>query len=191
VWSVALYVATVGYAAICSFVFGSLWASNGNFLDAALILAGTYGTLLAGVPVMVAVLVAKQQLDASRRQHVSVIRRSFKKELDAIEQLRSLAKAVLLASQTNSINAFSQQGLAHIPIPFPDLNHLTLWREFLSNSLCSTAVACWTIAKSAVDIAEGRKEGDGANELLLSGDFAARLMIEVMREERHLAQYWS
>ncbi|WP_374833961.1 hypothetical protein [Paenochrobactrum pullorum] len=43
-----------------------------------------YGSLLAGIPVLIAVLVAKQQLDANRRQHVAQIRRSFQKELDAL-----------------------------------------------------------------------------------------------------------
>ena len=91
--SAILYVATAVYVAVCAMVFGALYAKKQTFGDAFLLYMKDYGTILAGVPVLVAVVVAKQQLDANRRQHVATVKRSFKTELDVVKNLRNLTKS--------------------------------------------------------------------------------------------------
>ncbi|MDT6941890.1 hypothetical protein RI570_17445 [Brucella pseudogrignonensis] len=79
-----LYVATAVYVGVCAMVFGALYAKLPTFGEAFLLLVKDYGTILAGIPVLVAVVVAKQQLDANRRQHAASIRRSFKEQVDVM-----------------------------------------------------------------------------------------------------------
>lgn len=85
-----LYVVTVSYVAFCCLILGWLLAINGSSVEALVEMGGTYGTLLTGVPVLIAVLVARQQLDAARKQHVATIKRSFRSELDALKTMRNL-----------------------------------------------------------------------------------------------------
>lgn len=69
-----------------------------------------YGAFLASIPVLFAVLVAKQQLDANRRQHVATVRRGFYKELEAIRLAQEAMHAVLSMSATEIIkNCQSRQ----------------------------------------------------------------------------------
>jgi len=84
-----LYVATAVYVGVCAMVFGALYAKLPTFGESFLVLMKDYGTILAGIPVLVAVIVAKQQLDANRRQHAATIKRSFKTEIDVLNALRS------------------------------------------------------------------------------------------------------
>lgn len=63
--------------AFCCLILGWLIATEGSFIEAVVTLGGTYGTILAGIPVLVAVVVAKQQLDSNRKQHKLNIELSF------------------------------------------------------------------------------------------------------------------
>ena len=75
-------------------VFGALYVKRPSFGDAFLVLMKDYGTILTGIPVLVAVVVAKQQLDANRRQHVATIKRSVQKELDALRAYEKLSNTI-------------------------------------------------------------------------------------------------
>ncbi|MFC7067421.1 hypothetical protein [Brucella rhizosphaerae] len=89
-----LYVATAVYVGVCAMVFGALYTRHQSFGDAFLKLMADYGTILAGIPVLVAVVVAKQQLDANRRQHVATIKRSVQKELDVLRAYEKLSETI-------------------------------------------------------------------------------------------------
>lgn len=89
-----LYVATAIYVGVCAMVFGALYAKLPTFGEAFLVLMKDYGTILAGIPVLVAVIVAKQQLDANRRQHVATIKRSVQKELDVLRAYDKLSQTI-------------------------------------------------------------------------------------------------
>lgn len=128
IWTAALYVLAVSYAAYCSFIFGSLLASEPDTLGALLKFASTYGTMIAGVPVLVAVVVAKQQMDANRRQHVATIKRSFQEELDALHDISFFASEARDSSlQSASKNALNQ-GLEGLVIDCPDKTQLKMYR---------------------------------------------------------------
>ncbi|MCD4512507.1 hypothetical protein LQT97_14870 [Brucella pseudogrignonensis] len=101
-----LYVATAIYVGVCAMVFGALYAKLPTFGEAFLVLMKDYGTILAGIPVLVAVVVAKQQLDANRRQHVVNVKRTFRDELDALAGIDKLASLV----SSTDFNRFSSNG---------------------------------------------------------------------------------
>ena len=90
-----LYVATAVYVGLCAMVFGALYAKLPSFGEAFLALMKDYGTILAGIPVLVAVVVAKQQLDAGRKQHVAAVKRSLHKEIDAINAIKMYAGNII------------------------------------------------------------------------------------------------
>lgn len=50
-----------------------------------------FGSVIAGLPVIVAVVVAKQQLDAGRIQHEAATKLQFKDELEGLETAREVA----------------------------------------------------------------------------------------------------
>lgn len=166
--------------------------SEASTLDALLKFADTYGTIITGIPVLVAVVVAKQQMDASRRQHVATIKRSFQKELSGLDRLRDFTKQVLTATQTNSIQAFTQRGLGSVPIVAPTLDEIRNWRNILPPSLCDAAELAWKTANTAIHFLDGgeRQQGEQAT-ILAASVYASRLMTEIIREERRLSRYWS
>ncbi len=86
-----LCVGSAVYIAVCAMAFGGLIISSPTVGKALLDFARDYGTLLAGIPVLVAVIVAKQQLDANRRQHLATVKRSFREELDALNSIKHFA----------------------------------------------------------------------------------------------------
>lgn len=103
-----LYVVTVSYVAFCCLILGWLVATEDTVIEALVVLGGTYGTLLTGVPVLIAVLVAKQQLDANRRQHVATVKRSFKEQLDAIDEVRSFSRRIRTFPRENIVSILSK-----------------------------------------------------------------------------------
>lgn len=96
--SAILYVATAVFVGVCAMVFGALYAKLPSFGEAFLTLMKDYGTILAGIPVLVAVVVAKQQLDANRRQHVATVKRSFKEEIDVMSAATFWCHSILSMS---------------------------------------------------------------------------------------------
>lgn len=89
---VVLALAVVLYIAVLSMTFAGMIATRPTVGAAFLKFTKDYGSLLAGIPVLIAVLVAKQQLDATRRQHVATVKRSFKDELDLLNGLKGMCK---------------------------------------------------------------------------------------------------
>ncbi|PWL18848.1 hypothetical protein DKP76_07240 [Falsochrobactrum shanghaiense] len=93
--SVILALAVVLYITIVCLTFAGLVATKPTVGIAFLEFVKEYGAIVAGIPVLIAVLVAKQQLDASNRQHVATLKRSFQKELDALNTAKSSLIVVL------------------------------------------------------------------------------------------------
>lgn len=89
-----LWGATILYTVVICMAFAGMVVTRPTVGAAFLEFTKDYSTLLAGIPVLIAVLVAKQQLDANRRQHVSNVKRTFQKELDLIRRLRQMANNV-------------------------------------------------------------------------------------------------
>lgn len=107
--SAILYVATAAYVGVCAMVFGALYAKMPSFGEAFLAMMKDYGTILAGIPVLVAVVVAKQQLDAMRRQHVATIKLRFRDNLNAIKEARTFIDLYRSRSPID-LNSFFKNG---------------------------------------------------------------------------------
>lgn len=97
-----LWGATIIYIAVLCMAFSGLVALGEHGKSVVIIFSDfvkAYGSLLAGIPVLMAVLVAKQQIEASRRQHIATIKRSFSKELEALDTLKSYINDIIIQSK--------------------------------------------------------------------------------------------
>ncbi len=131
-----LYVATAVYLAICTMVAGALTAQKPTFGDAFLLFFKDYGAILAGIPVLIAVLVAKQQLDAMRRQHRSNVKIGTIDRLNAVKI--SKAKMQTLSQWKLSDSKILLMKDRNIPVftAFDSQNNEYL-RKYLSPTLYS------------------------------------------------------
>lgn len=137
--SAILYVATAVYVGVCAMVFGALYAKLPSVGETFLKLMESYGNILAGIPVLVAAVVAKQQLDAMRRQHVATIKRSFQKELDSLREISVFASEAGDSSiQSASKNALNQ-GLEGLVIDCPDKKQLKTYRSVVPFQIAELA----------------------------------------------------
>lgn len=143
-----------------------------------------YGAFLTVVPVMIGVAVAKQQLDANRRQHIKTIRRSLKKELDALDYLLSFASSIKNASYPNSIRTFKRYSLGSVPIDVPSDDFLRRAEEYLSPNTINAAKDAQIIAMWAINVADGKT----APENLLDGMSEGKL-IEIARMNAETLHY--
>lgn len=110
--STALLVLTTAiYVAVVSALFAGMAVTRPTTAQALMDWAKDYGSIIAGLPVIVAIFVAKQQLDASRAQHEANTRLGFKEELDGLQVAYDVASSLntpsflrgLLFSRTRSI----------------------------------------------------------------------------------------
>lgn len=110
-----LWAVTIIYIAVLCMAFSGLVALSEygcSVVSVFTVFVKDYSSLLAGIPVLVAVLVAKQQLDANRRQHVAQIKRSFKKELDAINEVKRFNNLIQNSSQEHFFDAIVKYDLS-------------------------------------------------------------------------------
>ncbi len=176
-----LYVATAVYIGVCAMVFGALYAKLPTFGEAFLELMKNYGTILAGIPVLVAVVVAKQQLYANRRQHVASVKRSFMKEIEAIKTARDFCQAVISADITDINNTQSPLNI--------------VYDKSLTNDVLDKNVsACLSSVQSMIDKATSSLDAlalDRQGYLTHSKIEAERALSLVERFEKRISQYWS
>lgn len=174
-WTAVLYVLTVGYTAFCCLVLGWLLATKGSIIEALVELGGSHGTLLTGIPVLVAVLVAKQQLDANRKQHVANVKRGLRRELDLLDQLSDYADWAL----KSEMQPTSRNDIATIIAPYkgPDITDVMINDVFANSNLTDA------FTKVAGD---SFRKAPGANTLTV-----LELMRQIAFRREHYAQYWS
>jgi len=175
VWTAVLYVLTVGYTAFCCLILGWIWATQGGGVEALVAFAGTHGTLLTGIPVLIAVIVAKQQLDANRRQHVANVKRGLRRELDLLDQMSDYAEWALKFE----MQPVFKGDIATIVAPYtgPDIKAETIAHVFENSKL--------TDAFSKIAGNSFRK-APGANTLTILA-----LMRQIAIRKEHYSQYWS
>ncbi|WP_266018575.1 hypothetical protein [Brucella intermedia] len=188
--SAILYVATAVYVGVCAMVFGALYAKLPSFGDAFLAMMKDYGTIITGIPVLVAVVVAKQQLDASRRQHVATVKRSLKGQLDAIKTVRHFL---------TSIDKLVSQGIdysnrnSHLFVWLLDKEELEMIKEHLPSSISTHCEGC---SQRVVKFIEDFHDGTNERERLQSslGLIASQAMLVKSRTDwlyQELSEYWS
>ncbi|KAB2716644.1 hypothetical protein [Brucella intermedia] len=193
IWTAVLFGLTVSYTAYCIFIFGFLLGSEVSTLDALLKFADTYGTIITGVPVLVAVVVAKQQMDASRRQHVATVKRSLKKELETLTSVEQLAKHVASTSYYEGAKLGFKDGRSQyyywtLPDDVKDSIRTLFNKNFgvqfdkLEKQLEKLSFSEFYPNSSPDDIDKAFNE---------SQILAGRVCRLVERERNHLSQYWS
>jgi len=185
-----LYVATAVYVSVCAMVFGALYAKLPTFGEAFLLLTKDYGTILAGIPVLVAVVVAKQQLDAMRRQHIANVKRSLKAEIDALANIRGYAMETINSTfeiaklQGSAINSRS----IYVSIIPP--SSVKRYKEILNEKTVAHIELMNTNLNMAIEISDA--QANSAKDYLSKGQVEARLLLIAVDEEMdHLSQYWS
>ncbi len=186
--SAILYVATAVYVGVCAMVFGALYAKLPSFGEAFLTLMKDYGTILAGIPVLVAVVVAKQQLDANRRQHVATVKRSFKAQLDAIEEMRSFIRRIRTFPRSNFVSVLSRYDLKDLHLftmPPHVVNHIT---PLISNNAIA---AVNQINNLLYSIDPNSSQTDQDKAYIEVKSYLDILESLVEREYFDLSQYWS
>ncbi|WP_266063819.1 hypothetical protein [Brucella intermedia] len=190
--SAVLYVATAVYVGVCAMVFGALYAKMPSFGEAFLAMMKDYGTILAGIPVLVAVVVAKQQLDANRRQHVATVKRSLMERLDALNGAEKYILSVLDFDPSRSRIAAALIG-SDIYVPNVPEKQSEDWTKNLPYELVNTISTVDSIA-SIMQIALNRKTADQdflKNVLSRLRDQASLSLTDIQTERQRLSQYWS
>lgn len=187
-----LYVATAVYVGVCAMVFGALYAKLPSFGEAFLTLMKDYGTILAGIPVLVAVVVAKQQLDAMRRQHVATVKRSLIERLDALSEVEKFSTEVLEFQTDHSRIIADLSGTSVNTPSIPD-DQIREWKKYLPFDLIKTISSVDTFAyglKSALD--EKDMDHERVQHLLNLAHIQAKASLRrVQAERQRLSQYWS
>ncbi|PQZ50635.1 hypothetical protein CQ052_15480 [Ochrobactrum sp. MYb15] len=176
-----LYVVTVSYVAFCCLILGWLVATEDTVIEALVVMGGTYGTLLAGIPVIIAVLVAKQQLDAMRRQHVATVKRSFRDELEAIRIATEFCQAVL---QTRTEDILDQ---GSINIVLRDKKLIESTFDAKTSGFLSSAQSMINSATSSLDHFKTDREGYCRH----AHTEARKALIAIECFEKKISQYWS
>lgn len=174
-WTAVLYVLTVVYTAFCCLILGWLLATESGGVEALVAFGESYGTLLTGIPVLITVIVAKQQLDANRRQHVANVKRGLRRELDLLDQMSDYADWALKFEMQPEFKG----DIATIVAPYtgPDINAETIADVFANSKLTD---AFTKIAEKSF------RKAPGANTLTILA-----LMRQIALRREHYAQYWS
>ncbi|OAE39700.1 hypothetical protein [Brucella intermedia] len=191
--SAVLYVATAVYVGVCAMVFGALYAKLPSLGEAFLTLMKDYGTILAGIPVLVAVVVAKQQLDANRRQHVATVKRGLRKEIEAIDKISSWTYPIKRSTLQSVTNDIFLRTLNIVRLPTPDFDELHEIEKFIPRRIYGLLVSFFDdireFGSRTVETAAKRKQAEDALEELR--DFASEIQDEADAHYRYLSQYWS
>lgn len=86
-----LLLTTAIYAGVLAALFAGMAVSKPTITQALMDWAKDYGSLIAGLPVIVAIFVAKQQLDAARTQHEATIKLEFRDDLEGLQVASEVA----------------------------------------------------------------------------------------------------
>lgn len=194
--SFAMSILCVGiavYIAVCAMAFAGLVATRESTAQAFLDYTKDYGGLIAGIPVLIAVLVAKQQLDAGRRQHVANIKRSFQPELDALDEVDLFAKIAIDSDLETARRRAEADGIDGIIIDRPAGSELRKYREILPFDIADIVVS---ISKEISGLFEEsiREKPDKQILALRISEIQTKadtLSAYIQHRRNHLSQYWS
>ena len=174
-------------------VFGALYAKLPTFGEAFLELMKNYGTILAGIPVLVAVVVAKQQLDANRRQHVATIKRSFKDELNALNTIHNFAQNLRNTDYQKARFYGSARGHSGISFPTLSREEFFIIKGFVPFDIVKSTEATLIEIEEAVTVSMNKSHPDTevTNVISYVHQRAGFLLRDTSDELDRLSQYWS
>jgi len=191
IWTAALYVLAISYTAYCSFIFGSLLASETDTLGALLKFGDTYGTIVTGAPVLVGVVVAKQQMDANRRQHVANVKRSLRQELECLANVSHFARSTTNASVMGAEIAatFSNQEKLYFYRPTKD--ELETWRPNVPPYIYGLVQTLREDIEALSKLNASKDLSTAEDSLDQAKTGAAEILACLSVHYRQLSQYWS
>lgn len=144
------------YTAILFFILGTIAGSNSYLLSHTGCITAwikDYQTLIASAAVIFTLVTAKQQLDANRRQHVAMVKRSLMERLDALSEAEEFSNEALeyRVDHSRTIAALTGSRVITPSIPNVQLNE---WQKHLPFDLLMTVRSVDSFAyglKSALD----------------------------------------
>lgn len=188
-----LYLATAMYVGVCAMVFGALYAKMPSLVEAFLLLMKDYGTVLAGIPVLVAVVVAKQQLDANRRQHVATVKRSFKDEIDALNTVHNFAQNV--RNTDYRLARLRGTSFGHSGINFPTMSKEEFFKikQYLPFGIAQNTEQTLIEIATAVTTSMNKShpDDDVSHAIAYVHQWAGFLIRDTSEEHDRISQYWS
>jgi hypothetical protein len=191
--SLFLWGATILYIAILCMSFAGLAVTKPTVGAAFLDFTKDYGSLLAGIPVLIAVLVAKQQLDANRRQHVAQIKRGLREELEALEKLQKWAQNISNATMETASKGIFFEHTRRLYIFTQNVDEIEQWKGNLPNKLHQLALTFFDdISHFNKRIAKTQSQINFAtDELEEIIKLAKEIEKDVNTHYAYLSQYWS
>jgi hypothetical protein len=191
--NVVLLVAIVIYIFIAAALYAGLAVKEPDLGAALGTWAKEYGSIIAGIPVLVAVLVAKQQLDEHRRQHVANIRRLYQRELEALFGVLSYSRHIIDSEKRVSALIDAVELYDHLPYPYMDAETPKRWRKVLPPPLFEFFDKMKDQTRKAVQLI-GMDQPDLLSvktELRAAAIRARKLEKDAQAELDRLSQYWS
>lgn len=190
---VVLSLAAVLYITITCMTFAGMVVTRPSVGVAILDFAKDYGALLAGIPVLIAVLVAKQQLDASRQQHVATVKRSFQKEIDALNDVKYFAENAQNSTYESAQVRASQDGIDGLIIDRPAGSELKKYREILPYDIADMTAKVSKEISALFEESRFEKPNEQELNLRLSEikSLSGVLLHFIEARYKLISQYWS
>lgn len=184
-----LLLCVVAYLLITAVAFGGVVSLSESAGAAIIDFLRDFGAILAGMPVLLGVLVAKRQLDANRRQHVANVKRSFRSELDALNALQRFADQVLKFDVAQAQVVAALLGSRRLAFSIPEASKFDRWREILPDRLMGIADS----TRYFVEAATSAKKHDKIfrADIESARSEARALLDEIDLHLEHLSEYWN
>lgn len=190
--NVILAIAVVLYLAITAASFGGVVASNPTAGAAALNWMKDYGAIIAGIPVFVAVLVAKQQLDASRRQHYTNTKLSFHHTIEVLEEIKAYFDILEAFSKKESRENVDQYLRRSVDRFVENDRMLDRWEKHISPFLSELIRQANASFRKSEDMFRSDGPSENNDRLFQHANVGAKMIVEyVEKRQRELEQYWS
>lgn len=183
--------AAILYTVVICMAFAGMVVTRPTVGAAFLEFTEKYGSLLAGIPVLIAVLVAKQQLDANRRQHVATVKYKLRHELHAINNIQSFINDINAALAHDDITKFSQEDYTNIIVTPPNNSEIENSKALFNNNTWVYYKLCALRVQEAINFCTG-EESVAAEEILFwLHKNVHSLQSALTQEQSRLSQYWS
>ncbi|WP_408914056.1 hypothetical protein [Brucella pseudogrignonensis] len=192
----SVYVFIVAVAIFCiilGFSFGATWRGSGSETAPFGWTEFWLNRYQTGLTILAAIFIAKQQIDAGRKQHVAQIKRSFQKELDALQFFQSFALETINFRHDRSRFEANLRGQHGLHVTRPELEAMKKMFEYVPSNVTATAKTLWLQAERVSTMSGERDASDSQISPQLRGLIATahNLNQQVENELARLSQYWS
>lgn len=188
-----LMLAAAIYISVVAALFAGMAVVKPDIAGAIAGWARDYGAIIAGVPVLIAVLLAKQQLDANRRQHVATVKRSLRNDLDALHRLERFAEKLIGIDERDLEPLLGKAGFVGLWVSRPDPNQMRGWKELLPSEVTSYAEETWLRCGELIDMTRAQNaQFDAVKKQLSTTKLNAEILLKNVKVHYdHLSEFWS